>query len=107
MDITNIPQNLIKALEQKNTEQLVALSRVLNLVLGKTVMATVTSTAQVTEPERQLLLKQTAAALAQINKQVVDPTKIPPALKTEIARLVQQQDLIKMPELKWVNLLVN
>jgi hypothetical protein len=34
MDITNIPQTLIKGLEQKNTDQLVALSRVLNLVLG-------------------------------------------------------------------------
>ena len=107
MDIPNIPQNLIKALEQKNTEQLVALSRVLNLVLGKTVMATVTSTAKVSEPERQELLKQTAAALAQINKQIADPTKISPAVKAEISRLMQQQDLIKMPELKWVNLLVN
>ena len=107
MDITNIPQNLIKALEQKNSEQLVALSRVLNLVLGKTVMATVESTSPVTEPERQALLKQTAALLAQANKQIIDPTRIPPALKTEISRLMQQQDLIKMPELKWVNLLVN
>ncbi len=107
MDITNIPQNLIKGLEQKNTEQLVALSRVLNLVLGKTVIATVTSTEPVTEPERQILLKQTAAALTQINKQISDPSKISPAVKAEISRLMQQQDLIKMPELKWVNLLVN
>ena len=107
MDIPNIPQNLIKALEQKNTEQLVALSRVLNLVLGKTTMATVTSTEPVTEPERQALLKQTTAALAQINKQIADPNKISPAVKAEISRLMQQQDLIKMPELKWVNLLVN
>ena len=107
MDITNIPQNLIKALEQKNTEQLVALSRVLNLVLGKTVMARVESTSPVTEPERQALLKQTAAALAHANKQIIDPTKISPVLKTEISRLMQQQDLIKMPDLKWVNLLVN
>jgi len=107
MDITNIPQNLIKALEQKNTEQLVALSRVLNLVLGKTVMARVESTSPVTEPERQALLKQTAAALAHANKQIIDPAKISPVLKTEISRLMQQQDLIKMPDLKWVNLLVN
>lgn len=107
MDITNIPQNLIKALEQKNTEQLAALSRVLNLVLGKTVMATVTSTEPVTEPEREALLKQTAAALAQLNKQVAEPAKISPALKAEISRLMQQQDLLKMPELKWVSLLVN
>ncbi|RYY04059.1 MAG: flagellar hook-length control protein FliK [Gammaproteobacteria bacterium] len=107
MDITNIPQSLIKGLEQKNTEQLTALSRVLNLVLGKTETAMVTSTAPVTAPERAELLKQTTTALAQLNKQIVDPNKIPPALKAEISRLVEQQNLIQKPDLKWINLTVN
>jgi len=110
MDITNIPQTLIKGLEQKNTDQLVALSRVLNLVLGKTEMAIVTSTEPVTEPERAALLKQTAAALAQIKQQApnnVTPANLTPAVKAEIARLVQQQNLIQSPELKWINLVVN
>lgn len=107
MDITNIPQTLIKALEQKNTEQLVALSRVLNLVLGKTVMAEISSTKPVTEPERAELIKQTAAALAQINKQVSNPNNLTPALKAEMSRLLQQQNLVQSPELKWVNLVVN
>lgn len=105
MDITNIPQTLIKGLEQKNTDQLVALSRVLNLVLGKTVIATVNSTEPVTAPERAELLKQTAAALAQIKQQATN--HLTPALKAEIARLVQQQNLIQSPELKWINLVVN
>jgi hypothetical protein len=105
MDITNIPQTLIKGLEQKNTDQLIALSRVLNLVLGKTVVATVSSTEPVTAPERAELLKQTAAALAQIKQQATN--HLTPALKTEIARLVQQQNLIQSPELKWINLVVN
>lgn len=107
MDITNIPQTLIKGLEQKNTEQLAALSRVLNLVLGKTVMAEISSTKPVTEPERAELLKQTTAALAQINKQAINPNNLTPAVKAEIARLVQQQNLVQSPELKWVNLVVN
>lgn len=107
MDITNIPQTLIKALEQKNTDQLAALSRVLNLVLGKTVMAEVSSTQPVTEAERTELLKQTAAALAQINKQTINAANVTPAIKGEIARLMQQQNLIQSPELKWVNLVVN
>jgi hypothetical protein len=107
MDITNIPQTLIKGLEQKNTEQLVALSRVLNLVLGKTHMAEISSTKPVTEPERAELIKQTAAALAQINKQVSNPNNLTPALKAEISRLLQQQNLVQSPELKWVNLVVN
>lgn len=107
MDITNIPQNLIKALEQKNTEQLAILSRVLNLVLGKTVIANITSTAPVTPQEREALLKQTAAALAQINKQAINPANVTPAVKAEVARLLQQQNMLKSPELKWVNLLVN
>jgi hypothetical protein len=105
MDISNIPQTLAKALEQKNTTQLVALSRVLNLVLGKTEMATVTSTEPVTEPERAALLKQTAAALAQVKQQASN--NLTPAVKAEIARLVQQQNLIQSPELKWINLVVN
>jgi hypothetical protein len=105
MDITNIPQNLIKALEQKNTEQLAVLSRVLNLVLGKTLIASVTATAPVTPPERAELLKQTAAALAQLNQQSIE--KLTPAVKIEIARLIQQQNLIQTPELKWINLVVN
>ncbi len=101
MDITNIPQTLIKALEQKNTEQLVALSRVLNLVLGKTHMAEITSTKPVTEPERAELIKQTAAALAQLNKQISNPNNLTPALKAEMSRLLQQQNLVQSPELKW------
>lgn len=105
MDITNIPQTLMKGLEQKNTDQLVALSSVLNLVLGKTVIATVSSTEPVTAPERAELLKQTAAALAQIKQQATN--NLTPAVKAEIARLVQQQNLIQSPELKWVNLVVN
>ncbi len=105
MDITNIPQNLIKALEQKSTDQLAALSRVLNLVLGKTVIASVVSTEPVTPQERTELLKQTTAALAQLNQQTVE--KLTPAVKNEIARLLQQQNLIQSPELKWINLVVN
>jgi hypothetical protein len=105
MDITNIPQTLIKGLEQKNTDQLVALSRVLNLVLGKTVIATVSSTEPVTAPERAELLKQTAAALAQIKQQATN--NLTPAVKAEVARLMQQQNLIQSPELKWINLVVN
>jgi len=105
MDITNIPQSLIKGLEQKNTEQLAALSRVLNLVLGKTVIANVESTAPVTPPERQELLKQTTAALTQLKQQSAN--NLTPATKAEIARLVQQQNLIQSPELKWINLVVN
>ncbi len=105
MDISNIPQNLIKALETKNTEQLVALSRVLDLVLGKTVIANITSVAPVTEPERQELLKQTLAALAQLSQQA--NKQITPAIKAEIARLMQQQTLIQSPDLKWLNLVIN
>lgn len=107
MDITNIPQTLIKGLEQKNTEQLVALSRVLNLVLGKTTMAEISSTKPVTETERAELIKQTAAALVEINKQVSNTNNLTPALKAEMSRLLQQQNLVQSPELKWVNLVVN
>ena len=107
MDITNIPQNLIKALEQKNTEQLATLSRVLNLVVGKTLMASVISAEPVSPQDRAALLKQTSEALAQITKQAANPSTQTPAVKAEIARLVQQQQMLQSPQLKWVNLVVN
>lgn len=107
MDITQLTQNLIKGLEQKNTDQLAALSRVLNIALGKMVMASVTETAPVTPQERQELLKQTLDALVQINKLANNSTPLAPAIKADIIRLLEQQTLIKSPELKWVSLLVN
>lgn len=107
MDITNITQNLIKGLEQKNTEQLVTLSRLLNVALGKMVMASVTEIEPVTPQERDVLLAQTFKALLQINKLANNTAALSPALKIEITRLLDQQTLIKSPELKWVNLLVN
>jgi hypothetical protein len=107
MDITNLTQNLIKGLEQKNTEQLVTLSRLLHVALGKVVMASVTETAPVTPQEKDALLAKTVAALAQSNKLVSNIAQLTPALKAEITRLLDQQALIKSPELKWVTLLVN
>lgn len=107
MDITNITQNLIKGLEQKNTEQLVTLSRLLNVALGKMVMASVTEIEPVTPQERDVLLAQTVKALLQVNKLAKNTAALSPALKIEITRLLDQQTLIKSPELKWVNLLVN
>jgi len=105
MDISNIQQTLLKGLEQKNTDQLIALSRVLNLIVGKTLIANVTATQPVTAQERAVLLQQTNAALTQLNKQVaITPT---PVLKAEIARLTQQQQLVQSPQLKWVDLAVN
>ncbi|MES2675099.1 MAG: flagellar hook-length control protein FliK [Pseudomonadota bacterium] len=107
MDITNLTQNLIKGLEQKNTEQLVTLSRLLHTALGKIIMASVTETTPVTPQEKDALLAKTVEALAQSNKLVSNIAQLTPALKVEISRLLDQQALIKSPELKWVTLLVN
>jgi hypothetical protein len=122
MDITQLTQNLVKGLEQKNAEQLTALSRVLNMVVGKMIIASVTETAPVTIQEQQELLKQTLEALAQLNKLTNDKQSndkqsndkqsngssvIAPAIKAEIARLTEQVALIKSPRLMWASLLVN
>lgn len=107
MDITNLTQNLIKGLEQKNTEQLVTLSRLLDIALEKIVLASVTETAPVTPQERDVLLAKTIAALLNHNKLTNNITQLTPALRAELTRLLDQQALIKSPELKWVTLLVN
>ncbi len=107
MDITNLTQNLIKGIEQKNTDQLVTLSRLLHIALGKIVMASVTETTPVTPQEQDALLAKTVAALAHINKLADNIAQLTPALKAEETRLLDQQTLIKSPGLKWVTLLVN
>jgi hypothetical protein len=108
MDISKITPNLLQGLEQKQTEQLQVLSRVLDLVVGKTQLATVIATLEVSKPEREVLIKQTTEALAQLQKQqAANPAAASPALKAEITRLTQQQQLLQSPSLKWVDLLVN
>jgi hypothetical protein len=107
MDITKLTQNLIAGLQQKNTEQLVSLSRLLNLAIGKTVLASITEITPVTAQEREALLTQTLEALAQSNKLARNMAQLTPQLKTDILRLMEQQLLIKSPELKWMSLLIN
>jgi|GEM_PF-646809 len=107
MDISKLTQHLAQGLEQKNNAEMAALSRALNVAIGKVAMANVTETAPVTPQERQELLNKTTDALAQLNKLASNPAQATPALKAEISQLQDQQALIKSPDLKWVNLLVN
>lgn len=107
MDISKITPSFTQALEQNHAEQLQALSRVLNLVVGKAQLASVIATQSVSQSERAQMLKQTTAALAQLQKQVANPATATPAVKAEITRLTQQQQLLQSPNLKWVDLMVN
>ena len=103
MDINNIPQTLIKGLEQKNTDQLIALSRVLNLVLGKTVIATVSSTEPVTAPERAELLKR-AALLAMYSLRTtgrIDQMPAPEDL-ANYSLSAQQESFINTESIKYI-----
>ncbi len=107
MDISSITQDILKGLAQKNYDQLIALSRTLNLIVGKTLIATVSSTQPVTPAERDQLLQQTTAALTALKQQLVTLNHPPPTLTNEIGRLIQQQQLIQSPALKWVTLIIN
>lgn len=106
MDISRLTQNLMKGLAQKNNAELTALSRVLDVALGKVTTAQVIEVTPVTPQERQALLAKTTEALAQLNK-LANSSQVTPAVKEEITRLLEQQTLIKSPDLKWANLLVN
>lgn len=107
MDISKLTQHLTQGLEQKSNAELTALSKTLNVALGKVVVANVTETAPVTTQERRDLLNKTTEALTQLTKLVSNPAQSTPATTAEISRLQDQQALLKSPELKWVNLLVN
>jgi hypothetical protein len=107
MDITQLTQNLIKGLEQKSVEQITALSRALNMILGKTIIASVIESHPVTTQEREELLKQTLEALTQLEKQTTAGSLKSPALQAEITRLKDQVELLKSPELIWAKILIN
>ncbi len=107
MDINNLTQSLNRGVEQKTPDRLQTLSRLLNIALGKAALATVTEITPVTQEERDALLAQTLESLGQKTSSASNKTLLTPAIKAEIARLLDQQTLIKSPELKWINLVVN
>lgn len=97
-----ITQTLLSGLQQMRTEQLASLSKITGLSIGSTAMAVVEQIAPATQPQRDLLLAQSQQLLAQLQQKPATP-----AIKLQIATLLEQQQLLASPPLKLVQLQLN
>ena len=97
-----ITQNLLSSMQQMRSEQLASLSKITGLSIGSTVMAVAEQVAPATQSQRDLLLAQSQQLLAQLQQKPVTP-----AIKLQIATLLEQQQLLASPPLKLVQLQLN
>lgn len=97
-----ITQNLLSSMQQMRSEQLASLSKITGLSIGNTVMAVVEQIAPATQSQRDLLLAQSQQLLAQLQQKPATP-----AIKLQIATLLEQQQLLASPPLKLVQLQLN
>ncbi|WP_157671973.1 flagellar hook-length control protein FliK [Cellvibrio sp. PSBB006] len=97
-----ITQNLLSSMQQMRSEQLASLSKITGLSVGSTVMAVVEQIAPATQSQRDLLLAQSQQLLAQLQQKPATP-----AIKLQIATLLEQQQLLASPPLKLVQLQLN
>ena len=97
-----ITQNLLSSMQQMRSEQLASLSKITGLSIGSTVMAVVEQIAPATQSQRDLLLAQSQQLLAQLQQKPATP-----AIKLQIATLLEQQQLLASPPLKLVQLQLN
>jgi hypothetical protein len=97
-----ITQNLVSSVQQMRTEQLATLSKITGLSIGSTLMAVVEQIAPASQSQRDLLLAQNQQLLAQLQQKPLTP-----AIKVQIAGLLEQQQLLASPPLKLVQLQLN
>ena len=97
-----ITKNLLSSMQQMRSEQLASLSKITGLSIGSTVMAMVEQIAPATQSQRDLLLAQSQQLLAQLQQKPATP-----AIKLQIATLLEQQQLLASPPLKLVQLQLN
>lgn len=102
INLPPLSSQLLKGLEQGRSEHLAALSKLLNVAIGNQVTASVEKIEAITPTQREELMKRTHEALQQLLRSPATP-----AVKAQIVRLQEQQQLLSSEQLKWVHLQVN
>lgn len=102
INLPPLSSQLLKGLEQGRSEHLAALSKLLNVAIGNQVTASVEKIEAITPTQREELMKRTHEALQQLLRSPATP-----AVKAQIVRLQEQQQLLNSEQLKWVHLQVN
>lgn len=102
INLPPINQQLIKGVEQARVEQIATLAKLLGTSVGNSLLASVEKVEPITPQQQGDLLKRTDDLLQQLYRSPATPL-----IKAQINQLLEQQQLLNAPQLKWVHLLVN
>lgn len=102
INLPPITQSLIKGVEQARAEQMATLSKIIGITIGNNVIATVEKVEPINPQQREELLKRTQETLLQLQRSPATP-----AVKAQIAQLVEQQQLLSSTQVKWAHLQIN
>lgn len=99
MELGSITDKLVQNLQRAQTEQIMAITKVLGLKVGSQFLADVQKVTQATPDERAQLVKSIEANLAQLNK-----NSAAPAIKALITELEAQRNIAQSTNVKLVTL---
>lgn len=102
MKLPNLTNNMITGLQEARSERLNTLSQLLSMGVGSSKTATVEKLAPVTPEQRQQLLNRTLETLMQLTQKPASRNQ-----RGQISQLLEQQQLLKSPLLKLVQLQIN
>lgn len=102
MKLPNLTSNMITGLQEARSERLNTLGQLLSMGIGSSKTATVEKLAPVTPEQRQQLLNRTLETLMQLTQKPASDTQ-----RGQISQLLEQQQLLKSPLLKLVQVQIN
>lgn len=102
INLPPISQQLIKGVEQARAEQMATLSKIIGITVGNNVLATVEKVEPINPQQREELLKRTQETLLQLYRSPATP-----AVKAQIAQLLEQQQMLSSTQVKWAHLQIN
>ena len=99
MELSSVTDKLLQNIQRTQIDQIMAITKVLDLKTGDHFLADVQKITQATPDERAQLIKSIEAQLAQLNK-----NSAAPAIKALISELEAQKSLVQTSALKLVTL---
>lgn len=102
MELSSVTDKLLQNIQRTQIDQIMAITKVLDLKTGDHFLADVQKITQATPDERAQLIKSIEAQLAQLNK-----NSAAPAIKALISELEAQKSLVQTSALKLVTLSIN
>ncbi len=102
MKLPHLTNNMITGLQETRSERLNTLGQLLSMGVGSSKTATVEKLALVTPEQRQQLFNRTLETLMQLTQKPASNSQ-----RGQISQLLEQQQLLKSPLLKLVQVQIN